>query len=101
MLSGVPQEIITEIDISFAIATEIEVLMRDKGLTKKQFSDALGKRPSEVTKWLSGQRNFTIRILALISGFFGQPLIHTATHRYTLPEDEQPTMAAESLHGVR
>ena len=73
MLSSVPQDIITEIDLSFAIASEIEFLMRERGLTKKQFADALGKKPSEVTKWLSGQHNFTIRTLAMLSTFFGRP----------------------------
>jgi hypothetical protein len=36
---------------------------------------ALGKRPSEVTKWLSGQHNFTIRTLSTLSDFFGESLV--------------------------
>lgn len=96
MLSSVPKDISMEIDLSFAIAKEIEFLMHEKGLTKKQFADALGKKPSEVTKWLSGQHNFTIRTLAMLSCFFGQPLIRPAIHRYTIPEDDCPTMVAET-----
>lgn len=97
MLSNVPQDIITEIDLSFAIATEIETLMREKGLTKKQFADALGRKPSEVTKWLSGQHNFTIRTLAMLSNFFGTPIIRTAPRAYVIPEDEHPSMVAEDI----
>lgn len=96
MLSRVPQDIITEIDISFAIATEIETLMRERGLTKKQFADALGRKPSEITKWLSGQHNFTIRTLAMLSNFFGTPIIRTTSHLYTLQEDGYPTKVAET-----
>lgn len=95
MLSSVPQEVITEIDLSFAIAAELESLMCERGLSKKQFADALGKKPSEVTKWLSGQHNFTIRTLAMLSNFFGTPIIHTSPHRYTIPEEEHTTMAAD------
>lgn len=95
MLASVPQDISMEIDLSFAIAKEIEVLMREKGLTKKQFADALGKKPSEVTKWLSGQHNFTIRTLAMLSGFFGHPLIQTCPRRYEVREDDHSTMVAE------
>lgn len=95
MLASVPQDIITEIDLSFAIASEIESLMCERGLSKKQFADALGKKPSEVTKWLSGQHNFTIRTLAMLSNFFGTPIIRTTPHQYTLPEDSYPTMVAE------
>ena len=95
MLSSVPHDISMEIDLSFAIAKEIDALMREKGLTKKQFADALGKKPSEVTKWLSGQHNFTIRTLAMLSCFFNHPLIRPASHQYTLPDEDHPTMVAE------
>lgn len=95
MLTSVPQDIITEIDLSFAIATEIESLMRERGLTKKQFADALGKKPSEVTKWLSGQHNFTIRTIAMLSNFFGTPIIRTATREYYYSEDVRASMVAD------
>lgn len=51
------------------------MLMRERGLTKKQFAEALGRRPSEITKWLSGQHNFTIATLSMLSSFFGQPIV--------------------------
>ena len=75
MLESVPSEIKLEVDLCFNISDRIEELMREKGLTKKQFADALGKRPSEVTKWLSGQHNFTISTLAMLSAFFGKSII--------------------------
>ena len=77
MVSRVPKDVMTEVDLSFAIADEINKLMLEKGLTKKQFADELGKKPSEVTKWLSGQHNFTIKTLAMLSSFFGKSLIVT------------------------
>lgn len=52
--------------------------MHEKEYNKKQFAEALGKRPSEVTKWLSGEHNFTIATLAMLSTFFGQPIIMVA-----------------------
>lgn len=77
MMTEVPQDVKTEVDLSFAIADEIYRLMQERGLSKKQFAEALGKKPSEVTKWLSGQHNFTIRTLSLLSSFFGKPLVIT------------------------
>ena len=98
MLNSVPHDIITEVDLSFAIATEISTLMQERGLSKKQFADALGKKPSEITKWLSGQHNFTIRTLAMLSTFFGKPLISTVSHAYTLfEEDSTPSMVADDF----
>lgn len=77
MVAEVPQDVKTEVNLSFAIADEIYRLMQERGLSKKQFAEALGKKPSEVTKWLSGQHNFTIRTLSLLSSFFGKPLVIT------------------------
>lgn len=75
MLGSIPANVQTEVDLSFAISDRIDALMRQKGLSKKQFAEALGRRPSEITKWLSGQHNFTIATLAMLSSFFGQPII--------------------------
>ena len=60
----------------FAISNRIYELMTQRGLTRLQFAQALGKKPSEVTKWLSGQHNFTLRTISMLSTFFGQPLIY-------------------------
>ena len=75
MVAEVPTEVKLEVDLSFAIADRIDALIKKKGLTKKEFADSIGKRPSEVTKWLSGQHNFTIRTLALLSVYFDEALI--------------------------
>jgi antitoxin component HigA of HigAB toxin-antitoxin module len=75
MVASVPPGIKAEIDLSFAISNRIETLMRERGLNKKQFAEALGKRPSEISKWLSGQHNFTITTLSMLSTFFGRPII--------------------------
>lgn len=75
MLAAVPADIQQEVDLEVAISNRINDLMAQRGLSKQQFAQALGKRPSEVTKWLSGQHNFTIRTLTLLSTFFGEPLV--------------------------
>ena len=75
MVEAVPQSIKTEINLCFDISNKIESLMIQRGLTRKQFADAIGKRPCEVTKWLSGQHNFTISTLASISAFFNCPIV--------------------------
>ena len=62
--------------MEFAVSNRIYELMKQRGLTKQQFAQALGKKPSEVTKWLSGQHNFTLKTISMLSTFFGQPLIH-------------------------
>lgn len=75
MVSQVPPEIKEDIDLSFAISNKIDALMQERGLSKKQLADQLGKRPSEITRWLSGQHNFTVSTLAMLSTFFGKSII--------------------------
>ncbi len=75
MVGQVPAEIKKEIDLSFAISNKIDSLMQERGLSKEQFADQLGKRPSEITRWLSGQHNFTVSTLAMLSTFFGKSII--------------------------
>ncbi|MDD2952024.1 MAG: helix-turn-helix transcriptional regulator [Parabacteroides sp.] len=75
MAAQVPANVKDEVDLSFAIADKLDALMKEKGLSKKELAQAIGKRPSEVTKWLSGQHNFTIRTLSMLSTFFGKSLV--------------------------
>lgn len=75
MVRMVPQNIKEEIDLSFAISNKISALMQERGLSKKQFAEQIGKRPSEITRWLSGQHNFTVSTLAMLSTFFGKSII--------------------------
>lgn len=81
MVAAVPADIKEEIELSFNISDRIAELMKIRRLTRKQFAEALGKRPCEVTKWLSGEHNFTIATLAMLSNFFGQPIITVATSK--------------------
>ncbi len=76
MLAGTSPAIQQEVSLEFAISNRIYELMQERGLSKLQFAQALGKHPSEVTKWLSGQHNFTMRTIALLSTFFGEELIN-------------------------
>jgi transcriptional regulator with XRE-family HTH domain len=52
---------------SMLLAAQIEDAMLAKGIGKKQFADILGKKPSVITKWLSGTHNFEINTLTQIA----------------------------------
>lgn len=75
VFNEIPADKREETRLSFAISNKIDALMRKRGLNKKQFAKALGKRPNEITRWLSGEHNFTISTLSMLSKFFGEPII--------------------------
>ncbi|MCM1451511.1 MAG: helix-turn-helix transcriptional regulator [Clostridium sp.] len=78
IFNEIPKEKREETRLSFAISNRLDTLMKEKGLNRKQFAEAVGKRPNEVTRWLSGEHNFTVATLAMLSTFFGQPIITVA-----------------------
>ncbi|MDE6235802.1 MAG: helix-turn-helix transcriptional regulator [Muribaculaceae bacterium] len=75
IFNEIPREKREETRLSFAISNRLDALMKEKGLNKKQFADALGKRPNEITRWLSGEHNFTLATIAMLSTFFEKPII--------------------------
>lgn len=75
LFDEIPREKREETRLSFAISNRLDSLMKERGLNRKQLAEALGKRPNEITRWLSGEHNFTISTLAMLSTFFGQPIV--------------------------
>lgn len=75
LLGDITPEERAEARLSFQISNRLDALMHEKGLSKKQLAEAIGKRPSEITRWLSGEHNFTVSTLARLSAFFDQPII--------------------------
>ena len=76
IFNEIPVEKREETRLSFAISNRLAALMQEIGLNKKQLAEALGKRPNEITRWLSGEHNFTISTLAMLSTFFGKSIIN-------------------------
>lgn len=60
----------------------IEDRLEELGWSRKNLSEHLNKRPSEITKWLSGNHNLTLASLFKLQGALGIPLVHTALENY-------------------
>ena len=45
------------------LAAQIDDILMSKGLTNQEFAFMMGKKPSEITRWLSGTHNFTTETL--------------------------------------
>jgi ribosome-binding protein aMBF1 (putative translation factor) len=56
------------------LAARIDDALKLKGFSKKQLADLMEKRPSEITKWLSGTHNFTLETLYRIETYLGVTL---------------------------
>ena len=58
------------------IVVRINQLLREKGYTQNTLAQNLGKKPSEISKWLGGEHNFTRRSLAKLEAELGETLIN-------------------------
>ncbi|MBN2683122.1 MAG: helix-turn-helix transcriptional regulator [Bacteroidales bacterium] len=63
------------VDLYADLVVRINQLLREKNITKLKLAEKLDKKPSEISKWLSGEHNFTLRSLAKISAELGEPLL--------------------------
>lgn len=74
-LSEVSEDVKAEIDLSFAIVDRIDVILKEKGMTQRDLAEALGKNEAEISRWMRGTHNFTIRTLVKISNVLGTPIV--------------------------
>lgn len=63
---------------SMAVASLITEVLERKGLTQKDLAVKLGKKESEISKWLRGAHNFTFRTIGKIEDVLGVSLMYTA-----------------------
>ena len=74
-LSEVPNDLKIQIDLSFAIADKLALILEERNMTQKEFAKAVGKTETEVSRWLGGTHNFTLKTIAKISSVLGCNII--------------------------
>lgn len=58
-----------------ALQDKIDAILKEKGMSQTELAKRMGKRKSEVSKWLCGTHNFTLSTIAKISDVLGCDLI--------------------------
>lgn len=83
---------------NLAVIAEIGRLMTEKGWTQKDLAKKLGKTESEVSKWLSGLHNLTMKSIAKLEAVLEADLLevpkpstqHVSTVHYAVMKIEKP-----------
>lgn len=75
ILNETPEDVEIFVRLYADLVVRINQLLREKNISKKELADKMDKNPSEISKWLSGGHNFTLRSLAKLSAELGEPLI--------------------------
>ena len=82
-LAGVAPEIRAEVRLNIDIANRIYDLLKAKRITQREFAALLGKRESEVSRWLTGSHGFTTTTLAKIAAVLGEPIVEVKSQAET------------------
>jgi transcriptional regulator with XRE-family HTH domain len=77
-LNNVSSEVKSFVDQPFQIADAIYFALQKQGKNQKDLAEALGKKESEISKWLSGTHNFTLKTISKIEQVLGEKLIYTS-----------------------
>ena len=84
------KKISKDIDIfvtkSFDMADRIHDLLKEKGIGQRDLANLLGKNESEISKWLNGAHNFTLRTLSTIENVLGSDVCIVAGKEKTKVE---------------
>ena len=78
-------KISTEIDVfvkqSFDIVDRIHEILVAQGIEQKDLAVLLGKSESEISKWMTGTHNFTIKTLFKIESILGEKIIESVKEK--------------------
>jgi len=69
----------TYVNLSIDIALQVEKRLVEKGWTKREFAKQMGKSEAEVSKWLSGVHNLTLKSIAKMNNALGEDIVITPT----------------------
>lgn len=78
------------------ISDQINDYMKEKGINQAELAQKLGKKEAEISKWMSGSHNFTIRTIAKISAVLERPILTTLLYVDEL-EDRDKNYILEKL----
>ncbi len=70
-----PKDLLMMGDMSMAIAHYVFQLLEEKRMTQKDLAIAMEKSEAEVSKWLCGMHNLTLRSLAKLQVALGEAVI--------------------------
>lgn len=86
LLSTIDEVSLKKTSNRMMVAAKIGNALKDKGISQKEFAKKLRKSESEISSWLSGDRNFTIDTLTEISQALDISLLDTEVQSvYSFP----------------
>ncbi len=80
-LKEIPEHIQKDVVESINIANEIYECLQRKGMSASDLAHSMNKAESEISKWLSGQHNFTLKTVRKIEDAIDCDILVTASSK--------------------
>jgi transcriptional regulator with XRE-family HTH domain len=80
-VANVAPEVMEEVSLNVDIANRIYDLLKARNISQRKFAELMGKRESEISRWLTGRHGFTTTTLAKIASVLGEPVIEVKKER--------------------
>jgi transcriptional regulator with XRE-family HTH domain len=77
VLAKVSDETKRFVDNSIEIADQIHSILESQNKSQKDLADLMGKSESEISKWLTGTHNFTLKSLSKIEVVLNEKIVLT------------------------
>jgi transcriptional regulator with XRE-family HTH domain len=91
------------VEKNLAIANKIYEMLQERGLKSADLARMLNKKPSEISKWLTGTHTFTTKTITKIETVLGVDIIHIEAQKVFVylkvmvkDQDEVQEMAFET-----
>ena len=96
MMKKIPKEIQQQVDFNLEVADEIYLTLEQKGLKPVDLAKKLNKSESEISKWLTGTHNFTLKTIQKIDLALGTKILITNSSKIEGYEKEKAQLQKEN-----
>lgn len=76
-LASIPQDVYKEVSLNIDIANKISKMLKQRHMTQRDLALLMGKKESEISRWLTGTHGFNSNTLAKIECVLGEPVVFT------------------------
>jgi transcriptional regulator with XRE-family HTH domain len=83
ILDDTPEYVKIEVRTYGNLVMRIHEILAEKGINQATLAASMDKKPSEISKWLGGEHNFTLRSIAKLEAELGVELLSVTSKEKT------------------
>ena len=86
------------VETSFDISDRIHEILQKRGISQKELAEMLGRKESQVSKWMTGTHNFTIKTVTLLQTVLNAPILNVSKAEVLPNQESKHTKKSSSAN---